>query len=255
MVEISWDERVAVLVMKGASPWNVIDRAMLEQLGAAFREVVAQDARAIVLTGAGRVFSAGGDVHLFHALAQQGEDVLSSTIGALMEELGNPITRFIAESPVPVISAVNGPCAGGALGYALAADIVLCARSAYFLVPQVTQLGVVPDFGINWVIARALGRPRALGMALLGDRISGEQAESWGLAWRCLDDTELMPQALAIAKKLAMLPTEAVIGCRRLVDGAGQVSMNQMLAAEREAQRDLVRSTFFRDACARFATK
>ncbi|TAL95973.1 MAG: enoyl-CoA hydratase [Paraburkholderia sp.] len=255
MVEIGWDERVAVLTMKGASPWNVMDRAMLEQLGAALREVVAQGARAIVLTGAGRVFSAGGDVNTFHALAQEGENVLSSTIGALMEDLGNPIARFIAESPVPVISAVNGPCAGGALGYALAADIVLCARSAYFLVPQVTQLGVVPDLGINWVIARALGRPRALGMALLGDRISGEQAESWGLAWRCLDDAELMPQALAIAGKLAALPTEAVLECRRLVDGAGQVSMKQSLAAEREVQRGLVRSTFFRDACARFAAK
>ena len=132
---------------------------------------------------------------------------------------------------------------------------MLCARSAYFLVPQVTQLGVVPDLGISWGIAHALGRPRALGMALLGDRISGEQAESWGLAWRCLDDAALMPQALAIARKLAALPTEAVVECRRLVDDAGQVSMRQSLAAERVAQRGLVRSTFFRDACARFAAK
>jgi 2-(1,2-epoxy-1,2-dihydrophenyl)acetyl-CoA isomerase len=255
MVEISWEEQVAVLTMKGASAYNVMDRTMLEQLGAALHDVVAQGARAIVLTGAGHVFSAGGDVRLFNRLAQDGEEVLSRTIGEDMEELGNPVARRIAESPVPVITAVNGPCAGGALGYALAADIVLCARSAYFLVPQVTQLGIVPDLGINWVIARALGRPRALGMALLGDRIGGEQAEKWGIVWRCLDDAELMPQALAIAKKLAALPSQAIVECRRLVDDAGQTSMKQNLAAEREAQRGLVRSTFFREACARFAGK
>jgi 2-(1,2-epoxy-1,2-dihydrophenyl)acetyl-CoA isomerase len=166
-----------------------------------------------------------------------------------------PITRFIAESPVPVISAVNGPCAGASLAFALAADIVLCARSAYFLVPQVTQLGVVPDCGVSWVIARALGRPRALGVALLGQRISGEQAEQWGLAWQCIDDAELMTQAVAAAKRLAALPAEAVVACRRIVDEAGRVELRQTLAAEREVQRTLVRSSFFRDACARFATK
>ncbi|CAD6551118.1 1,2-epoxyphenylacetyl-CoA isomerase [Paraburkholderia kirstenboschensis] len=255
MVEISWEQSVAILTMKGATPWNVMDRAMLEQLGAALPEVVAQGARAIVLTGAGRVFSAGGDVHAFNALAQEGADALSSGIGMLMEEFGNPIARFIAGSPVPVISAVNGPCAGGAMGYALAADIVLCARSAYFLVAQVAQLGVVPDLGINWVIARSLGRPRALGMALLGDRIGGEQAEQWGLVWRCVDDTELLPQALAFAHKLAALPKDAIAECRRLVDDAAHMSIKESLAAEREVQRGLVRSSFFREACAKFAAK
>ncbi|CAD6561376.1 1,2-epoxyphenylacetyl-CoA isomerase [Paraburkholderia hiiakae] len=255
MVEISWEDRVAVLTMKGASPWNVMDRTMLEQLGAALPEAVAQGARAIVLTGAGRVFSAGGDVRLFNALAQEGEDALSRTIGEYMEDLGNPIARYIAQAPVPVIAAVNGPCAGGALGYALAADIVLCSRSAYFLVAQITQLGIVPDLGINWVLGRALGRPRALGMALLGDRIAGEQAEQWGVVWRCFDDAELMTQALAMAKKLAALPSEAIVECRRLVDDASQMSMKQSLAAEREVQRGLVRSAFFQQACARFVSK
>jgi len=255
MVEVSWEQSVAILTMKGTTPWNVMDRAMLEQLGAALVGAVADGAQAIVLTGAGRLFSAGGDINAFNALAQEGEEVLSSAIGMLMEDVGNPIARFIAESPVPIVSAVNGPCAGGAMGYALAADIVLCARSAYFLVAQVAQLGVVPDLGINWVIARALGRPRALGMALLGDRVSGELAEQWGLVWRCVDDAELLPHALAIAQKLAALPKDAVVECRRLIDGAGHVSMKQSLAAEREAQRELVRSSFFREACARFAAK
>lgn len=255
MVEIQWDGKVAVITLQGDSAWNTLDEKMLRGLAAALPAAVEQGAQAIVLTGAGKVFSAGGDVKAFNALIEQGESALVSAVSASMEELGNPIMRFIAESPVPVVSAVNGPCAGGSFGFALAADVALCARSAYFLVPQVTQLGVVPDCGVNWVLARALGRPRALGMTLIGARLSGEQAEQWGLIWQCVDDEQLMPQALAIAHKLAVLPANAVTAARELLDQAGHVEPAVTLAAEREVQRTLVRSAFFRDACARFAGK
>lgn len=255
MVEVEWDEGVVILTLKGPSPWNTLDQDTLESLTAAFPKAVAEGARAIVLTGSGKVFSAGGDINRFNSLIQQGEAALAKAIAASMEDLGNPIMRCIAESPVPVVSAVNGPCAGGSLGFALAADIVLCARSAYFLVPQVTQLGIVPDCGVSWGVARALGRPRALGMALLGGRLSGEEAEQWGLVWKCFDDAELMTQARAIAHKLAALPAAAVTACRQLIDQASHVEPSVTLAAERQIQRTLVRSDFFREAVTRFVSR
>lgn len=255
MLDLQRDSGVAVITLQGDSAWNTLDDTLLRGLAAALHSAVDNGAKAIVLTGAGKVFSAGGDVKAFNALIEEGESALVAAVSASMEELGNPIMRFIAQCPVPVISAVNGPCAGGAFGFALAADVTLCARSAYFLVPQVTQLGVVPDCGVSWVLARALGRPRAMGMTLLGGRLSGEQAQQWGLVWQCVDDEELLAQAMSIAHKLARLPANAITAARQLLDQAVHVEPAVTLAAEREAQRVLIRSEFFRDACGRFAGK
>src|SRR5699024_513816 len=110
--------------------------------------------------------------------------------------------------------------------------------SAYFLVPQVASLGIVPDAGLTWVLARHVGRARALGMSLTGERIQAEQAGRWGLIWRCVDDADLLAEARAVATRIGSTPAAAV-ATRRLVDAATAASAAEQLDAEARAQRIL----------------
>jgi 2-(1,2-epoxy-1,2-dihydrophenyl)acetyl-CoA isomerase len=150
----------------------------------------------------------------------------------------SPLARAVLAAPVPVVAAVNGPCAGGAVGLALLCDMVFAARSAYFLVPQVIPLGGVPDLGATWVLGRLVGRARALGMSLTGERVTAERAEQWGMIWRCVDDGELLDHAIAAARRLADAPA-AVVATRRLVDtGFSSTSEDQLdLEAGQQAAR------------------
>jgi 2-(1,2-epoxy-1,2-dihydrophenyl)acetyl-CoA isomerase len=253
MIDTHRDGDVAVVTLARTEALNAFYPAMLEALADALRDAVqVQKARAVVLTAAGRTFSVGGDVRWFEAQARQGSEALAQAIADVMGGVGPAVMRLVHESPVPVVCAVNGPCVGAAVALALATDVVLCARSAYFLVPQVTGLGLVPDGGATWALARALGRPRAFAMALLGERIPAAQAEQWGMVWKCCDDAELMPEALASARRLAVLPGGAVTGTRRLLDQAAHTALDSQLIAELGAQQPLIRSDFFRAACAKF---
>jgi len=252
-VQTTLQDGVVTLTMNQPASLNALGPALMQALLPAFQAAACDRAtRAIVLTGAGKAFSAGGDIAWFGQALAQGPTHTQAEIGRVMAELANPLTLALAECPVPVVAAVNGPCVGGAVGLALAADVVLAARSAYFLVPQVAQLGVVPDLGATWHLSRLLGRSRALGMALLGDRIDAGQAEQWGLVWRCVDDADLTTQARSIAKRLGRAPAAAVRDTRQLIDAASITPLAQQLKAERVAQCHHVTDEFFNQACTRF---
>lgn len=247
---------VATLTLDRPEALNALGPELLAELVAALHASIADDrTRAIVLTGAGRAFSSGGDIGWFGEVLAGGPTHAQAEIGRGMEEAGNPLAQAIAACPAPVISAVNGPCVGGAVGIALAADIVLAARSAYFLVPQVPQLGAVPDLGATWSLPRLLGRSRALGLTLLGERIDAAQAEQWGLIWRCVADADLPEQAHSIALRLGNASAAAVRDTRRLIDAAPANTLAQQLCDERTAQRQHVAGEFFNDACARFLAR
>ena len=255
-VKCTLDDGVATITLDRPDALNALDWDMCVALVEALRACTADEiTRAIVLTGSGRAFSAGGDMKWFGEVLAGGPAHAQDEIGRFMLEAGNPLTQAIAECPVPVIAAVNGPCVGGAVGIALAADIVLAARSAYFYLPQVPQLGAVPDLGATWVLARLLGRSRALGMALLGERISAAQAEQWGLVWRCVDDDDLQAQASALARRLGGASAAAVFDTRRLIDAAATSSLAQQLSAEHASQRQHVAGVGLKDACARFLAR
>jgi len=255
-VRSALEDGVATLTLDRQQSLNALSPALMIELAAALQACIADNrTRAVVLTGAGRAFSAGGDIGWFGEVLAGGGPHAQAEIGRYMEDVGNPLTQAIAECPVPVIAAVNGPCVGGAVGIALAADIVLAARSAYFLVPQVPQLGAVPDLGATWMLSRLLGRSRALGIALLGERIDAAQAEHWGLVWRCIDDADLPAQARAMAERLGRSSPAALRDTRRLVDAAPANSLEQQLADERTAQRQHVAGEFFNDACTRFLAR
>jgi 2-(1,2-epoxy-1,2-dihydrophenyl)acetyl-CoA isomerase len=253
LVRSTLHDGVATLTLDRPEVLNALGPALLHDLHAALRACTADERiRAIVLTGAGAAFSAGGDIGWFAEVLADGPSHAQAEIGRFMEDVGNPLTQAVAECPVPVVAAVNGPCVGGAVGIALAADIVLAARSAYFMVPQAPQLGVVPDLGATWSLGRLLGRGRAMGVALLGERISALQAEQWGLVWRCVDDADLLEQAHAVARRLGNASAAAIRDTRRLIDAAPGNTLDRQLGAERAAQRLHVAGPFFNDACARF---
>lgn len=256
MVEIEWAGEVAVLRLNRPNNLNALDPDMFRALRGALQELTQGGrARALVLTGTGRAFSAGGNVQWFGARIAEGPGGVTQSIPEFLERDGCPVTQAMVDSPIPVLCAVNGPCAGGAVGMALAADIVLAARSAYFVLPQAPALGIVPDLGATWALARVAGRARAMALALSGERLPAEQAEQWGVIWRCVEDAELLAQAIVLAGRLAAMPDKVARDTRRLLDEALAVPLRTQLASECRAQRELLQSEFFTQACARFAQR
>ncbi|WP_454752832.1 enoyl-CoA hydratase-related protein [Cupriavidus necator] len=248
------DDGVVTITFDRPQALNALTRELCEQALTALHAAAGRAARSIILTGRGRAFSAGIDLAMCAGMMDRDPEVVSREIGRDMLEVLNPLTRAVAESPIPVVCAVNGACAGGSLGIALAADVVIAARSAYFLVPQ-AALGIVPDLGATWALPRKVGRARALGMALLGERISAERAEAYGLIWRCVDDSALMDEARATARRLAATPAATIQTTRTLIDAAAKSTLADQLEVERLRQVEFLGSAFFRDACARFVTR
>jgi 2-(1,2-epoxy-1,2-dihydrophenyl)acetyl-CoA isomerase len=205
---------------------------------------------ALVLTGAGRAFCGGADLKDLDTNV----DDLGRDIEQTMRAQLNPLCQAILHAAVPVVAAVNGPCAGGGLGLALLADVTIAARSAFFLVPQVTSLGIAPDAGATWVLARHVGRARALGMSLTGERISAELAERWGLIWRCVDDADLVTEARTLAARIATTPA-ATLATRALIDAATSETSASILDGEARAQRELFRNPVVTARIRRFAEK
>ena len=205
-----------------------------------------QGARCLLITGEGRGFSSGADL-----ASGQG---LPEDAGLALEKHFNPLVESLFDLPIPVVAAVNGPAAGAGCSIALCADLVVAARSAYFLQAFV-NVGLVPDAGATWLLPQLVGRARALEMMMLGERIGADQALEWGLISRVVDDEDLASEAVALATQLAEGPTVAFGLIRRLVRQSGHQYLDQALAAERAAQREAGRTGDFKAAVAAFLTK
>jgi 2-(1,2-epoxy-1,2-dihydrophenyl)acetyl-CoA isomerase len=158
------------------------------------------------------------------------------------------------QSRLPIVSQVNGPCAGAAVGVALAGDIVIAARSAYFYEPFV-GIALVPDAGNTLFLPRIIGRIRAAPMMFLGDRIGAEEALSWGLVWRVFDDADLLAEAEKIAATLVARTPGAIAATKRLVTAAADFGMDGQLDLERDLQGIAGRTTEMKEAIAAFFTK
>ncbi|MFN8624788.1 MAG: enoyl-CoA hydratase-related protein [Candidatus Binatia bacterium] len=220
---------------------NALSADLVEGMRAVVARVAAdRSVRALVLTGAGRAFCAGADLSpAMFATFGVGDGNGGDQTAQMMERAFNPMMRELYRLEKPTVAAVNGVVAGGGVGVALVCDIVLAARAATFYLPFGQRLGIVPDLCSAWLLVRNVGRARTLGLALLGDKISAEQAEQWGIIWRCVDDTRLMEEALGVAQRLADGPTEALVWTRRAIDAADFNTYDEQLDSEREAQRVL----------------
>jgi 2-(1,2-epoxy-1,2-dihydrophenyl)acetyl-CoA isomerase len=224
---------------------------MHDEVAEALTRVEADETiRALLITGAGRGFCAGQDL-ADRTVAPGAEGV---DLGESLENRYNPLVRRLVELPKPVVCAVNGVAAGAGANIAFAADIVLAAKSAKFL-QSFSNLGLVPDSGGTWILPRLIGHARALGLALTGEPITAEKAESWGLIWRTVDDGELMGEAGNLLERLASGPTRGYAAIKLAMRNSWLAGFNEQLDLERDLQRELGRSSDFREGVAAFTDK
>jgi 2-(1,2-epoxy-1,2-dihydrophenyl)acetyl-CoA isomerase len=239
---------VGKITMTRPDSLNALTPLMLDEMRDAVTHLPHKGARCLLLMGEGRGFSSGAD------LASGSGGGLPEDVGLALERHFNPLMEAIAAAPVPVVAAVNGPAAGAGASLALMADIVLAARSAYFLQAFV-NIGLVPDAGATWLLPRLVGRARAMEMMMLGERIPAQKAAEWGMIARVVEDEELEAEAMLLATTLARGPTRALGLIRRLARDAEQLSLTDALAAERIAQREAGRTDDFKQAVFAFLQK
>lgn len=190
------------------------------------------EVRAVVITGAGRGFCSGQDIAQIAKLPPE-----ERAVGHILETYYEPVARRMRASPLPIVAAVNGVAAGAGANFALLADIVVAARSAQF-VEAFGRIGLVPDVGGTWTLPRLVGEARARALCLLGEPVSAEQAESWGLIWKAVDDERLLDEALAIAERLAALPAEALRLTKQAFARSAENDFEAQLAVERALQTE-----------------
>jgi len=252
-LNISFETRSGVAILTLNRPDSL--NSFTTDMHAEARDVldrVARDKmiRCLLLTGAGRGFCAGQDLN-DRAVAPGGE---MPDLGESIEKNYNPLIRAIMQLPKPVICAVNGIAAGAGANIALACDIVLAGRSAAF-VQGFTKIGLVPDSGGSWTLPRLVGRARAMGLVMLNNKISAEQAFQWGMIWQVVDDAKLMEEALAIATHLARQPTRGLGLTKQAINMGGGNSLQEQLELEKELQATAGRSSDYREGVAAFLEK
>jgi 2-(1,2-epoxy-1,2-dihydrophenyl)acetyl-CoA isomerase len=255
--DILLDERdgdVAILSFNIPSRLNPLTVPLQQALRARLAQLRDDnEVRAVVLTGAGRAFCVGADLSSMSG-GEPGASLGQQTADT-MEALSNRLIEDLRSMPCPVVSAVNGAAAGAGVGVALAADVVLAARSAYFYLPFMPSLGIVPDLGTTWFLERFVGRARAVGLSMLGERLSAEQAAQWGLIWSCVDDAQLRDTALSVAHRLARLPAHAAREIRAAYDSAGTQPLVEQMRYEAQRQRELIDRPEFAEGVRAFMEK
>ena len=208
------------------------------------------EARVLVLTGAGRGFCAGQDLG-DRAVAPGGQGV---DLGDSIENYYKPLVLALRNLPMPVIGAINGVAAGAGANIALACDLVIAAKSASF-VQAFSKLGLVPDSGGTWFLPRLLGNARAMGLAMLGDKLPAEQAAQWGLIWRCVEDADFKSTVDQLATQLAAAPTRGLARTKQAIYESWSHTLEQQLDQERDFQRELGRSQDYAEGVAAFTEK
>ena len=249
-ISVSSEGGVTTLALARPEKLNALIPDLLEELSAAIDVALADGARALVLTGEGRFFCSGADL----ASDQMGSSGLPDDLGALLETSYNPFIRKLAALDVPIVTALHGPAAGAGVSVALSGDIIVLAQSAYLLLAFV-NIGLVPDAGATWMIARGAGRARALEMAMLGERMGADEAKAAGLVARVVPDAEALSAAQAIAAKLAAGPTRAIGAMRRQIAFALDNDIEATLALERDNQRFCGRTDDAAEAIGAFLEK
>ncbi len=248
MIRVSREGAVLTVTLDRPDRLNACPPQMAEEIFAALREL--GDARAVLVAGEGRAFCSGADLAGRSDSAITGGD---RAFGSLMQSY-NPMILALAALPVPVVAAVQGPAAGIGCSIALTADFVIAGKSGYFLQAFV-NIGLVPDGGSSWMLPRLVGCAQATRMMMLGERISGEEAERIGLIYKCVDDTDLAPQATALASRLAAGPTTALGLMKRTLREGLENGLAATLAAEASAQRLAGGTDDAREGAMAFLTK
>jgi len=250
-VRLTMDGAVATLTLNHPQVMNAVSAGMLGGLSDALDHVEdpAHEVRALLITGEGRAFCTGAN------LQGRGDNSgKTADAGALLETHYHPLLRRLRNLGAPIVTAVNGPAAGIGMSIALMGDMIVCARSAYFL-QAFRRIGLVPDGGSTWLLPRLIGLARAKELSLMGEKLPAATALEWGLVNRVYDDAALMHEAHALAANLAKGPTVALGLIRKLYWESDGNSHEEQLDLERQSQRVAARSADFQEGVAAFLGK
>ena len=242
---------VATITLNRPDKLNAFTKVMLEDFAGALSAAASDtEVRAVVITGAGRGFCAGQDLSDRAVAADAGPPDLAESL----ENRYNPIIRSIRTMAKPVITAVNGVAAGAGANLALAGDIVLAARSSRFI-QSFARIGLLPDSGGTFVLPRAVGPARAMGLSLLAEPLEAETAERWGLIWAAVDDDALVVEASRLAADLAKGPTAGYAKIKEAINASLGNTLDQQLDLERDLQAAAGRSRDYAEGVAAFLEK
>lgn len=250
-IEFEITEGVAVLTLNRPDRMNSFNTQMHGEVSDALKQVKKDDSvRCLLITGNGRGFCAGQD------LSDRNVDPNADmpNLGESIEKNYNPLIRTLQGLEMPVICGVNGVAAGAGANIAFACDIVLAARSASFI-QAFCKIGLVPDSGGTWTLPRLVGHARAMALSMLGDKISAEQAQSWGMIWQVVDDEQLKDEALSLAKRLATQPTKGLALIKRAIQSSWNNSFDEQLDLERDLQTLAGRTEDYREGVKAFMEK
>lgn len=241
---------VAHITLNRPDSLNSLSTQLLIELREALLQAPADGARAVLMTGAGRGFCAGADLSEPPVVGADGQ----LDLGQALDDRYHPVLEAMFGLDIPVVTAVNGVAAGAGASFALAGDIVIAARSATFKQAFV-NIGLLPDASGTWLLPRLVGRARAMGMAMLGEKISAEQALDWGMLWQVVDDEALADTATRMAEHLATQPTRALAAIRKSINVSPDNDLKTQLDMERDYQRELGRSQDFQEGVTAFMQK
>lgn len=236
---------IARLTLNRPDKLNSLTEEMFEEIRSAlFKVQTTSGVRCLVITGAGRGFCAGQDLG----------DLDFSNLSDTVEKNYNPLVRSLTSLDMPVIAAVNGVAAGAGANIALACDIVIAASSASF-VQSFSKIGLVPDAGGTWSLPRLVGGPRAMGLAMLGDKVSAQQAADWGMIWQCVDDADMPDVVNRMAEHFSTAPTTGLAFMKKLIRQSWDNTLDTQLDLERDFQAAASQTGDFREGVDAFLNK
>lgn len=254
-ITVEIHDTIAIVKINRPKAFN----SMNEQMSIDARQALADirqnnTIRAMILTGEGRSFCAGAELN-DELSGGDAQHSAGSRLNATMRDHTNPWIHDLHNMPIPIVVAINGVAAGAGAGLALAGDISIAANSAAFVLTFSAKLGLIPDVGLTWQLSRRIGMARATAIALLGDKISAEQAVEWGLIWQSVDDDKLMEVAMSTANRLAKMPRHAALELRQALHHAQTMPLEAQLDYERKRQCVLIEKPEFKEGVAAFKEK
>lgn len=233
-VRYSHQAGISRIILNRPEKLNSLTRSMMRELATALDLTQEDEARVLLIQGSGRGFCAGQDLseHDFS------NGINNVAFDKLILEVYEPVILQIQALKIPVVAAVNGIAAGAGASLALACDIVIATRSAYFL-QAFAKIGLIPDAGGTWFLQRLVGNARAMGLAMLGERLSASDAQDWGLIWKCVDDDKFAVEIEALVKHLSTAPTLAMAHTKHSIYAASANTLAEQITLEAKYQGEL----------------
>lgn len=249
-IQFELKQGIARIVLNRPEKLNSFTASMHGELADALDKVEAEEARVLVLTGNGRGFCAGQDL----SEREMGTGGGPVDLGETIQKYYAPLVRRLRALPLPVVVGVNGVAAGAGANLALAGDIVIAKESASFIQPF-CRLGLLPDTGGTYVLPRLVGQARAMGLSLLGDKLSAQKAEQWGLIWECVADDAFESRLDELAGHFASAPTKGLAYTKRALNQSLANSLDDQLDLERDLMRELGASHDYAEGVSAFLGK